>query len=229
MREKIFLIILILFFLNCKQSENIDNIIEEDLVETKIQQTYYFNDVDVVEFLTLNFCVDDNGNTKKVAIVPEKTSYKNEKNIKSIIEIRQNLKQDSNSKLKNNCFDYTYEFVNSKYENKHLDESKHKDYENLKEGFFKYNSIVNPNIIIERNKDIQIEKSDKWIAKYKIEWPNEKEYILTYLEINDDRHKYLIGEKIYVEIIDILENGDYVYKSNLLDRTFNVGVISKIK
>ena len=32
-----------------------------------------------------------------------------------------------------------------------------------------------------------------------------------------------------VEIIDILDNGDYVYKSNLLDRTFNVGIISKVE
>ncbi len=224
MRQTIFLAIFSLFISGCRKPETK---IDKAEFKDKIQQQFYVDDVDVVEFVTLNYCIDKNGKTKQVTVVPEKTSYKNSENIKAIVKYRKNIIQLPDSKLRNNCYDYTFNFVNKKYQNIHLDVNKYSNCERFKQGIFKYKSLVYPNTTIERTKDFQIERDDKWFAKYKIEWETPTKYILTYLEVSDEQSKYLLGEKIYVEIIDILENGDYVYKSNLLNRTFNFGVISK--
>ncbi len=52
-------------------------------------------------------------------------------------------------------------------------------------------------------------------------------YILTYLEVSKEEYKYLLGEKINVEIIKVIDANTYVYKSNLLNRTFIIGVMKK--
>jgi hypothetical protein len=230
MKFIVLLIFTCLVFSGCKQTEKKteeERLSSSKLFKDKIQQQFYVDDVETVEFVTVNFCIDNNGNTSSVKLIPKKTSYRNPENIRAIIDYRKNIKQLSDSKLRNNCYDYTFNFINTKYKNKHLDSTNYKDCEALKQGKFKYKSVVYPNTIIERTKEFQIEKEGNWFAKYKIEWETPAKYTLTYLEVSDKKSEYLIGEKIHVEIVDILENGNYVYKSNLLDRTFSVGVIQK--
>jgi hypothetical protein len=227
MKSKI-LVIFTLVLLSCKNRNSNNTKLSTKDFNSKIENQVYVDDVEIVEVVSLNFCIDNFGNTNNVSLIPDKTTYKNNNNIKSVIEYRKNIKQLPNSKLLNNCYDYNFNFINSKYENKHLETSKYKECEKLKTGFFTYQSILYPNTTIERNNEFQIEKVGKWFSKYKIEWQTPATYTLTYIEVSDKESDYLIGEKIFVEIIDILENGNYVYKSNLLDRTFGFGIISPL-
>ena len=51
---------------------------------------------------------------------------------------------------------------------------------------------------------------------------------MTYLKVSKPEYEYLIGQKIDIKIIDVLENGNYVYYSNLSDRTYGFGEMEKL-
>lgn len=197
-------------------------------ISAQIQQEFYVDDATNVELLTVNFCVDNNGKTSSVIVIPEKTTYKNQENIKQVLEYRKSIEYYPDSKLRNNCYDYTFRFINKKFENKKLDTPKIPKCEVFRNGMFKYNDGIYSETTIERNNEIQIEKDKNETFKYKIEWTSDTNYILTYIEVSGKEYDYLLGEKIYVEIIEILEDGSYVYKSNLLDRTITTGIIKRI-
>lgn len=195
----------------------------------QIQQEFYVDDATNVELLTVNFCVDNNGKTSSVIVIPEKTTYKNQENIRQVIEYRKSIEYYPDSKLRNNCYDYTFRFINKKFENKKLDSQKIPKCKLFRNGIFKYNDGINSETTIERNNEFQVEKDNNVIFNYKIEWTSDTNYILTYIEVSDKKYDYLLGEKIDVEIVEILEDGSYVYKSNLLDRTITTGIIKRIK
>lgn len=195
----------------------------------QIHQEFYVDDATNVELLTVNFCVDNNGKTSSVIVIPEKTTYKNQENIRQVIEYRKSIEYYPDSKLRNNCYDYTFRFINKKFENKKLDSQKIPKCKLFRNGIFKYNDGINSETTIIRNNEFQVEKDNTVIFKYKIEWTSDTNYILTYIEVSDKKYDYLLGEKIDVEIVEILEDGSYVYKSNLLDRTITTGIIKRIK
>lgn len=226
MKSFFYIIILFFCFLDCKKLDNVEDDLES--IEFIEQRQFFVDDVSIVDYLTIDYCIDKNGNTVEVSIIPEKTSYKNKNKINSILKHRKSIKYEKNGKMKNDCYQASYEFINKKYKTKKLESNKYGYCKNLHEGIFKYKSIVYPDAIIERTNDIQIEKNGNWTSTYKIEWNTQTKYTLTCIEFSDDKRQYLVGKKIEVEIIDILKNGDYVYKSGLLNRTFNIGVISKI-
>jgi len=197
-------------------------------ISAQIQDEFFVNDVNSIELLTVNFCVDNLGKTSSVVIIPEKTTYKNQENIAQVVAYRKGIEYYPDSKLRNNCYDFIFRFINARFENKKLEESKVSKCREFKNGIFKYNDGAYSDIIIERDEKFQIEKNQNDFSKYKIDWINDTNYMLTYLELSDKNLQYLIGEKIHVEIIEILEDGSYVYKSNLLDRTRITGIIKRI-
>lgn len=196
-------------------------------INAQIQQEFYVDDANNVELLTVNFCIDNIGKTSSVTIIPEKTTYKNQENIRQVVEYRKSIEYYPDSKLRNNCYDYTFRFINKKFENKKLDSLQIPKCEIFRNGTFKYNDGINSETTIERNNETQIEKDKNETYKYKIEWTSPTNYILTYIEVSEKESEYLLGEKIYVEIIEILEDESYVYKSNLLDRTIVTGIIKR--
>ncbi len=196
---------------------------------SQIENEFYVDDAKKVDIVTLNFCVGKDGKTTQVKVVPEKTTYNNLENIGKIIEYLKSAEYDPENSFSNNCHDLSFGFINQKYQDKHLNSSEFELCEKLKTGSFQYDNPLYADTVIERNNDIQIEKTAKDIFKYKIEWPQPNKYILTYSETSDPQYNYLLGEKINVEIIDVMENGEYVYKSELLNRIFVTGTIRKIK
>ncbi|EZH74142.1 hypothetical protein ATO12_14810 [Aquimarina atlantica] len=195
---------------------------------SQIQQEFYVDDVEIVEHLTVNFCVDNDGKTSSVTIIPNRTTYKNQENIDKVVAYRKSIEYYPDSKLRNNCYDYTFIFVNNKYNKKELNTTECTKCNVFKRGKYKYGNINYPDVIIKRRKNIQIEKDKDSKSKYRIEWISPCEYNLTYTMVSEKKHKYLLGETINVKIIDILDNGNYVYHSNLLDRTITTGVIKKV-
>lgn len=191
------------------------------------QQEFYVDDAKTIDYVTINFCVDSIGRTSSVKLIPEKTSYKNLNIINSIIENQKTINYTRESLLKNQCFDYTYRFINTKYKSKSLSEADCKKCIKFQEGKFKYLDIVFPDVIIDRSKNIQIEINGDEVSKYNIQWISPCKYVLIFTEVADKRFDYLIGEKIDIEIIDILDNDTYLYKSNLLERTIITGLIRR--
>ena len=195
---------------------------------TKIKRQYFTDDVKNVELLAVNYCVDNNGQISSVVINPEKTNYKNQEKINLAIENLKKIYYSEDSKLRNNCYDYIFVFANTKYENKKLDASKISKCDNLRTGTFKYSDGSFPEMTIIRDDKFQTEKNLHQTSTFRIEWSDNTNYSLTYVKGSNKRLDSLIGSKIYVEIIDILDDENYVYKATLLDKSIVIGILKKI-
>jgi len=172
------------------------------------EDEFYVDDAKLIDLVTINYCVDKAGKTTNVKVVPAKTTYSNLQNIALLIDASKNLEFDLNSGLLSSCNEYSFRFINKKYFNKHLDSLQLKLCDNFKEGVFKYDEQIFPTTTIQRTKDFQIETHGKDSFKLKIEWIQPNIYTLT--DTNESTQS--LG-KLTVEIIDILENGDYICRS----------------
>ena len=194
----------------------------------QVQKMFFVEDVKSIEYVTVNFCVNDEAKISEVTIVPEKTTYKNEYNIEQLRQYLLGIQYYPDSKLKNNCYDSTFEFINNTYENKSLNEEECNACEKFKTGIYAYKNVLYQDTKIKRKRKVQREifKGGKQI--YYIKWISDCHYVLIYKKMTEPRLKHLIGKEIDVEIIDILDDGSYVYKSkaNFEEKT-DFGIIKK--
>ncbi len=188
-------------------------ILQSSLTFSQIQQYFFVDDVEVVECLYVKICIGDNGETKSVIEIPERTTYKNKKVIQQIIDYRKGIDFLPGSKYSNECFDYPFTIVNSKYQSIEMDNAD--CVTNFGKGQYRYINPEYRDVKIKRRKRKQIEKTKDSKSVYKIDWISPCNYVLTYLKVSRPEYEYLIGQKIDVKIIDVLENGNYVYYSNL--------------
>ena len=196
----------------------------------QVQKKFFVEDIKSVEYVTVNFCVNDEAKISEVTIVGDKTTYENEYNIGQLRQYLLGVQYHSDSKLKNNCYDSTFEFINSSYEKKSLNKEECNSCEKFKTGLYEYKHVLYKDTKVKRKKKIQREVYDGGKQIYSIKWISDCHYVLIYKKMTEPRLKHLIGKKIDVEIIDVLEDGNYVYKSkaNFEEKT-DFGIIKKIK
>ncbi|WP_418637661.1 hypothetical protein [Winogradskyella sp.] len=196
----------------------------------QVQKKFFVDDVKSIEYVTVNFCVNDEAKISEVTILQDKTTYENEYNIEQLRQYLLGVQYYPDSKLRNNCYDSTFEFINSTYEKKSLNKDECNACEKFKTGIYKYKNILYQDTKIKRKRKVQREifKGGKQI--YYIKWISDCHYVLTYKRMTEPRLKHLIGKEIDVEIIDVLDDGSYVYKSkaNFEEKT-DFGIIKKIK
>ena len=196
----------------------------------QVQKKVFVEDVENIEYVTVNFCVDSDAKISEVTIIRGKTTYENEYNIEQLRQYLLGIQYYPDSKLKNNCYDSTFEFINDTYENKKLNESECKACEKFQTGRYRYEGVLYLDTKIKRKKKIQREISDDDKQIYYINWLNDCTYILTYKRMTEPRFRHLIGKEIKVEIIDILDNGSYVYKSKgNFEEKVDYGIIKKME
>lgn len=200
-------------------------ILQSSLTFSQIQQYFFVDDVEVVEYLYVKICIGENGETTSVTEIPERTTYKNKEVIQQIIDYRKGIDFLKGSKYSNKCFDYPFTIVNSKYQS--LEMTNTDCVTDFGKGKYRYINPEYQDVKIKRRKRKQIEKTKDSKSVYKIEWISTCNYVLTYLKVSKPEYEYLIGQKIDVKIIDVLENGNYVYYSNLSDRTYGFGEMKK--
>jgi hypothetical protein len=201
-------------------------ILQSSLTFSQIQQYFFVDDVEVVEYLYVKICIGENGETTSVTEIPERTTYKNKEVIQQIIDYRKGIDFLKGSKYSNKCFDYPFTIVNSKYQS--LEMTNTDCITEFGKGKYRYINPEYQDVKIKRRKRKQIEKTKDSKSVYKIEWISPCNYVLTYLKVSKPEYEYLIGQKIDVKIIDVLENGNYVYYSNLSDRTYGFGEMKKL-
>lgn len=197
---------------------------------SQIKQYFFFDDVEVVEYVYVKVCIGENGETVSVTENLETTTYTNKEIIQQIIDYRKGFDFLPETKFKNQCFNQCFNqlftVVNTKYETLQLVNAN--CYKKFKNGKFQYLQNEFKDVVIKRRRNRQIEKTKESKSVYQIEWVSPCNYILTHLKVEDPESKYLIGQKIDVKIIDILEDGSYLYYSNLSDRTYGFGILKKL-
>lgn len=191
------------------------------------QNNFFVDDVEYINYVTINFCVDSSGKTENIKINKEFTDYKNEEIISLIISEVQELNVNETSKL-NKCFEEIYTFINEELQFSKVKENQYKNLERFKKGDFIYWSPKYRNTSIERYSNKQIENAKESKSEYQINWVKPNFYNLKILKVRDSTFNYLIGETIDVEIIKVIDINSYVYKSTLNGQEI-YGIIEKIK
>ena len=205
-------------------------LITTSLMFGQVQKKFFVEDVKSMEYVTVNFCVDNDAKISEVTIVKEKTTYENEYNIEQLRQYLLSVQYYPDSKLKNNCYDSTFEFINYEYENKSLNDTECKACEKFKTGIYEYKHVLYQDTKIKRKRKVQREifKGGKQI--YSIKWISDCHYVLTYKKMTEARLKHLIGKEIDVQIIDVLEDGSYVYRSKAnFEEKVDYGIIKKVE
>jgi hypothetical protein len=196
----------------------------------QVQKKFFVDDVISIEYVTVNYCVNDAAQIDEVTIVSDKTTYDNTYNIEELKQYLLTIEFYSDSKLRNGCYNSTFEFINSSYQKKRLTEEESSVCKNFHKGVYEYKHVLFRNTKIKRGRRIQreLEKENKQI--YYIKWLSDNEYVLTYKRMTAPRFKHLIGKEIYVEIIDVLDDGSYVYRSKpSFEERIDYGVIKKVR
>lgn len=192
-----------------------------NLLKAQTSETIFVDDVEVVEYLVLEICLNKEDEVKSVDVKDDKSSYDNAEIISNLKNIQSDKEFTTRKSKNNNCFNYKYYFVNKKYELLELEESEFEKCKKFKKGKFIYIRPYLSNVIIKRGKRIQRENSDK----YKLNWISPCEYNMFYIKVPE--YPRLEGQTLNVKIIDILENGDYVYRTNFKDKVISFGVLRK--
>lgn len=196
----------------------------------QIQDQFFVNDVENIAYITMNICEDADAKISSVTLVEAKTTYANDSYIQHIRKQLLGLQFYPDSKFKNTCYDITYSFINNKYKKKKLNEEECNACVKFKKGRFTYENPMLSEILIERNRKVQKEIYKEYKSVFSIEWISNCSYIMTYKKSTRPRMKHLKGEQIYVDIIDVLEDGSYVYRSEASFRKETYfGVLKKIQ
>jgi hypothetical protein len=195
---------------------------------SQVIKIFYVDDVETIDYVTVKFCVNDSARINEVTVIPELTTYKNQNLINELITYLKSVQYYPDSKLRNNCYPSTFQFINRKYENSKLDESNYAACKKFKRGEFEYLNVLYRDTKIKRKKKIQTENSKDFNAKYKIKWTKPDQYEMTYIKVKEKENQNLIGKTIIVKIIGILEN-NYIYSAEFQGNPTTIGEMKKVK
>lgn len=106
-----------------------------------------------------------------------------------------------------------YRFINKDFENYQLKENEKKLIsKHFKNGTFKNNMQWKKNIT-KREGNKQYDYLDDYTSEYNIDWYNDNRYTITLITSNDPKYIDKIGEKYYVEIIKVLNDKNYLFRT----------------
>ncbi|MGB3591144.1 MAG: hypothetical protein WBA16_05595 [Nonlabens sp.] len=146
-----------------------------------------------------------------MTIVLDNTTYKDLEVIEELKQYLLSVQYYPDSKLKNNFYDSTFEFINSKFNGDALQQPDSNLCKRFKKGKYRYAHVLYKETKIKRKRRLQKEFNSDERQIYKIKWNSNYHYTLTYKRMSDPRLQHLIGETIDVEILGLLENDSYLY------------------
>ncbi len=175
----------------------------------------FVNDIDKVAVVVIDYCVDEKGNRYNERINQEKSTYKDKGWQLGCLKNFKNSKLMYPKKMTNDCWNHVYYFVNEDLKTKSLANKEQEQCKTFHKGTYKYHNPAYINTKIIRRKKRQIEKSpDKNQRQvYGINWVDNHIYTLKTLKLPLEKDKHKVGRLIRVEIIDIIDENTYIYKS----------------
>lgn len=235
MKRILFLLILLFSLLSFSQEKPKPKVITKEL---------YVNFVDTIEYLFIRVDIKPPFKEIKKSKVIEKlttlkdtTKIRNYLNKKYLIKEIDSLKTISVYSSSTKKVDssgatsistetkilpiiFCYRFINKDFENYQLTENEKKLISKyFKNGTFKYNMPWKKNIT-KREGSKQYDYLDDYTSEYNIDWYNDNRYTITLITTNNPKYIDKIGEKYYVEIIKILTDKSYMFRSSYDGKTF---------
>ncbi|MGS2727985.1 hypothetical protein ACU8DI_15370 [Psychroserpens sp. BH13MA-6] len=180
---------------------------------SQISTRHFIDGVEIVDYVTFELCADSISGINQVKLIKEKTNHKVQANIDGIIDFLKNFDYPKNGPLVGRCGVLTFSLINPEFENIELTDTEKKECLKFRKGQYEYHHINHKSTKVKRGKRIQKEKSHRGNQIYKIFWTSDSTYDLVYYRMSDDKLKYLIGKKIKVEILKLIGDNGYVYRS----------------
>jgi len=199
--------------------------------ETMISQVTFVNDVEKIEPIVINYRVNNEGIRENIEINNSLTTYKDESWQQGCIDHFKKGKLIAPLSMINEDWKAVYYFVNPKYKTKSLPIQDREKCKQFHTGTFAYGNITLSNVKIHRRKNRQIEKGgDKNQRQvYNIIWTDDHTYILETLKLPLAKDESKVGRIIKVEIIEIIDDNSYLYRSTVEEIEQEVyGVIHKV-
>ncbi|WP_281765739.1 hypothetical protein [Neptunitalea lumnitzerae] len=201
-----------------------------NIAKSQIQTNYFVDDVNTVDCAFFEFCVNDNAKITEVNLIENMSTYKNKETLQQLKDYLLSLEFHPDTKLKNACHNITFTFINSKYEHMQVASNANTPETQLLKGAFRYKNPYYQKTVIKRTKRIQKEKSKDDNQIYDIEWISNRQYNLIYKRMPSERLKKYIGESIKVDILEVFNDGSYVFRAtNEHNDDITFGVIIKVK
>lgn len=178
------------------------------------QNNYFVDDVEYIKDVEVQYCLDGGGRVYDVKVNREFTDYQNEEVIDALLNEVRGLSVESTEHF-DNCFDENFTFINERFQSSSLKEDDFEHLEKFNRGKFAYTSPRYSDTKIVRRKKRQIERTDDGVLKFEIDWIAPNWYTLKYLKVYDAESKFLLGETIHVEIIGVIDEHTYMYRSHI--------------
>ncbi|WP_422104713.1 hypothetical protein [Winogradskyella sp.] len=196
---------------------------------SQISTRHFIKGVEIVDYITFELCADSISGINQVELVKEKTNHKIQANIDLMIDFLKNFDYPKDGPLVGRCGVLTFSLINPEFENIELTDSEKKQCLKFRKGKYEYHHINHKSTKVKRGRRIQKEKSYRGNQIYKIVWTSDSTYDLIYHRLTNDKLKYLIGEKIKVEIIKLIGDNGYVYRSTSPNGVVYYGALYKSK
>ena len=191
----------------------------------------FVDDVDKVEIVVIDYCVDANGERYEIKINTEKTTYLDEEWQLGSLEAFKNSEMNYPMKMINECWTAVYYFVNTVYKTAEIPEFNREKCKMFRAGIYKYENTVYSNTKIVRKEQRQFEdnKDKNELHVYEINWVDHHIYTLKGLVLPLEKDKHRLGDIILVEIVHILNENSYLYKAHYEESdNINYGIITKV-
>ena len=195
------------------------------------QSQTFVDDVEHISYVVLDYCVDAEGQRYDIKINQDKTTYHDEGWQQGCIDHFKKIDWTPIEQA-NDCFIYVYEFINSEYEfyvhSPATDTEKQAKCKAFHKGTYKYQNPWFSNTKIVRRKHKQIEKNSTQEGNqiYGILWADDCYYTLEALKMPPVKGIHEIGTLINVEIMAVLNDSTYIYRSeNYKRKRISYGVI----
>lgn len=195
---------------------------------SQINTRYFLDDVELIEYVTLEVCADSINGVHTTNLIKEKTTYTNQSNINGLMEFLKNEPYPQDGYLIDTCGNITFSFINSKFENLTLNEEECQKCEKFKKGEYNYSHINFQDVTIKRRGNVQKEMTKKNKQTYDLKWISNCSYVLTYKRFSQAHLRKLIGEQIDVEIIKYVDENTYVYRAKDFKGIIRFGIINRL-
>lgn len=174
--------------------------------------------VDQIEYVTFQLHFDSISKLNNINLIKELTTLQDSLKIE---EIKANIYASNyKTNFKDKSFKLSFRLINEDYKNLKISkEDKKLVQKYFKNGKFK-DKIPWHKTIFTREENVQYSDYKDIHSEYSVEWYNDYSYTLTLIQ-KDVKEKLKIGDKLYIEILKVLDNKNYLFKCSIDGYTYH--------
>ena len=179
-----------------------------------LKRYFFVPDAEHIDMVTVGFCVTDKGKLIPDEVVKEQSNYRGKVGLDLLATYLEEFRYAPDSKYNGSCWRAVFRFVNEKYLDASLSEEDCAYTKRFKEGTFYYQNYKPDEVVVECYGNFQKEYDSEYGQYFDVIWDSDCAYTMVFTKMEDKELQHLVGKEIYVEIIGIIDENTYIYKSD---------------